>query len=232
LYQPHGPVPENGSPASQDYNDTQSENLDDHATFAAAFNDIIRPILLALPAAAAQGLLGAALYTDTSDQTALCFNPLTNTPLTVKQSLQYLQAIVTSMLGQLTNVNTQVGVLNSKLSSTNQNDIALALQNFQSALNQQANALKALQQANGAASTLQQATPVIDPSGQETVQCNWTPVQTDDSYTVAVSIEDASGYLEILSWSYIVGGLGLNVIVRNTDRLATHQGIVHVCAIA
>jgi hypothetical protein len=63
----------------------------------------------------------------------------------VKQSLQYLQAIVNALQLQVSNIGTQVGVGSSQLSSTNQNSIALALQNFQTALNQQANAIVALQ---------------------------------------------------------------------------------------
>lgn len=131
-------VPLNGSPSSQDYNDTQNENLSDHATIAQVINDVIRPVLLSLPSSASSGLEGRTIFTDITDQSGLCFNSLTAAPLTIAQSLQYLQSIVLSVQGQQQNINTQVGILNMKLSSTNQNDIALALQNFQSMLNQQA----------------------------------------------------------------------------------------------
>jgi hypothetical protein len=224
-------VPKNGSPATQDYNDTQNENLLDHATLAEFINNFLRPILLALPPGAANGLLASTLFTDPTDESALCFDPLSDTPLTVKQSLQYLLNLTTSAQGKLTDVSTQVGILASKLSSTNQNDIALVLQNFQAALAAQANAIAALETSSGTGvSALQQATPLIDPRGQETVRCEWSTAQLNDTYTVTASIEDTAGFLDIASWSYITGGLGVNVVIRNSDPAAGHQGIVHVCA--
>jgi len=82
-------VPQNGSPASQDYNDTQAENLIDHAALADAINTLIRPVLMQLSADAdTRGLIGDTTFTDTSDLTSLCFNPQTNQALTIKQSLQ------------------------------------------------------------------------------------------------------------------------------------------------
>jgi len=42
-------------------------------------------------------------------------------------------------------IDSQVGVISSQLSSTNQNNIALSLQNFQTSLNQLANSLTALE---------------------------------------------------------------------------------------
>jgi hypothetical protein len=229
-------VPENGSPSSQDYNDTQSENLIDHAALTDTINTIIRPLLMALTAdAATRGLIGDTLYTDSVDSTALCFNALTNQPLTVKQSLQYLQAIVTALQTQVTNTSTQIGVITSQLSSTNQNSIALSLQNFQSSLNQQANALTALQNlvtAQSAVSTQtnQIVTPTVQPNGQESVACNWPLTIGSDTYTVSCSVEDPSGYLSVDSWSYITGGVGVSVVVSNSDPNNVHTGTVHVCA--
>lgn len=229
-------VPENGSPSSQDYNDTQNENLIDHAALADVLNTLIRPVLLQLSSSAlVRGLIGDTLFTDLTDTTALCFNGTTNTPLTVKQSLQYLQAIANALQTQVLNVTTQVGVIAAQLSSTNQNSIALSLQNFQTALDQQASALAALQTLVLAMQTVitkvaQAATPSIDPEGRESVVCLWPIPAVSDTYTVSCSVTDPSGFLSVDSWTYITGGLGINVVVRNSDPDTVHSGTVHACA--
>ena len=139
-------VPSNGSPSSQDYNDDQNDGLIDLTSLVSFINGTLIPLLQVLPSlAAAAGLEGRAINTDSTNLTALCFNALTSTPLTIAQSLNYLQNLQTNLQSQITGLSTQVAVLSSQLSSTNQNDISLALQNFQSVLNTTTATLNALQ---------------------------------------------------------------------------------------
>ena len=157
-------VPLNGSPTSQDYNDDQNDGLIDLTSIVSFINGTLIPLLQVLPSlAATAGLEGRAINTDSTNLTALCFNALTSTPLTVAQSLNYLQNLQTNLQGQMTSLSTQVAVLSSQLSATNQNDISLALQNFQSVLNTTTATLNALQTAvnNNAATTAQVVTPSI-----------------------------------------------------------------------
>lgn len=129
-------VPANGSPSSQDYNDDQAERLIDLTAIASFLNGTLIPLMQVLPSLAANaGLEGRAINTDSTDQTPLCFNAKTATPLTIAQSLKYIQSQLGAQQATVTNLNTQVAVLASKLSSTNQNDIALALQSFQDTVN-------------------------------------------------------------------------------------------------
>lgn len=140
-------VPFKGSPSSEDYNDSSVQNLYDHATLANTINDEILPVLNTLPSTASSGLLGATVYTDTSVQTPLTYNSVASTYLTVAQSLSYLQGLVKIAQTNLINLNTQIGIINSKLSSTNQNDISLALSSFQTALQVNAAQIAALNSA-------------------------------------------------------------------------------------
>ena len=162
-------VPSNGSPSSQDYNDDQNDGLIDLTSLVSFINGTLIPLLQVLPSlAAAAGLEGRAINTDSTNLTALCFNALTSTPLTIAQSLNYLQNLQTNLQSQITGLSTQVAVLSSQLSSTNQNDISLALQNFQSVLNTTTATLNALQTSvnNNAATTAQVVTPSIAASNQ------------------------------------------------------------------
>jgi hypothetical protein len=107
------------------------------------------------------------------------------------------------------------------------------LQNFQSVLNTTTATLNALQTSvnNNAATTAQVATPSIAASGSASVVVDWATAFTGNNYTVALSVEDASGFLMIESWSYNTGGVGLTVKVSNTDPAAAHTGTIHAIAI-
>jgi len=227
-------VPSNGSPSSQDYNDDQNDGLIDLTSLVSFINGTLIPLLQVLPSlAAAAGLEGRAINTDCTNLTALCFNALTSTPLTVAQSLNYLQNLQTNLQSQITGLSTQVAVLSSQLSSTNQNDISLALQNFQSVLNTTTATLNALQTSvnNNAATTAQVVTPSIAASNHASVVVGWATAFTGNNYTVALSVEDTTGFLQIDSWSYNAGGVGLTVKVTNTDPAAAHTGTIHAIAI-
>lgn len=139
-------APANGAPSSHDYNDSEQEKMVDLAAVAGFLNDILRPVLNALPAAAGEGLEGRTLYADTTDQDPLFYDALSGQALTVTDAIRLLSGIVTSVKGQVVDLSVEVGQLSSKLSSTGQNDIALALQNINDALIQIQNAQRTLEQ--------------------------------------------------------------------------------------
>jgi hypothetical protein len=82
------------------------------------------------------GIEGRTVWTDTSDQGNLFFDSLSSVPLTIADSIRVLNGIITTMRQQLIDQGVEVASLQARLASTNQNDIALALQNLSSALNQ------------------------------------------------------------------------------------------------
>jgi len=197
-------VPSNGSPSSQDYNDDQNDGLIDLTSLVSFINGTLIPLLQVLPSlAAAAGLEGRAINTDSTNLTALCFNALTSTPLTIAQSLNYLQNLQTN------------------------------LQSFQSVLNTTTATLNALETSvnNNAATTAQVVTPSIAASNHASVVVGWATAFTGNNYTVALSVEDTTGFLQIDSWSYNAGGVGLTVKVTNTDPAAAHTGTIHAIAL-
>jgi hypothetical protein len=223
----------NGSPTSQDYNDDQNDGLIDLTSIVSFINGTLIPLLQVLPSlATTAGLEGRAINTDSTNLTALCFNALTSTPLTVAQSLNYLQNLQTNLQSQITGLSTQVAVLSSQLSSTNQNDISLALQNFQSVLNKMSAQVLALQTGVNVsgATTCQVSTPIVNPLGEEVAIVSWPVSMANNSYTVVCSVEDPTGFLEITSWSYLPGGIGITVVVENTDSDNEHLGTIHAVA--
>jgi len=226
-------VPLNGSPSSQDYNDDQNDGLIDLASLVSFVNGTLIPLLQVLPKlAATAGIEGRAINTDSTNLTALCFNSLTSTPLTVAQSLTYLQNLQTTLQSQMTSLTTQVAVLSSQLSSTNQNDISLTLQSYQATLNTLTAQVLAMQTSIQTAYTTicQVPTPVVDPLGEESSIVHWPNVMANNSYTCVCSVEDPTGYLGVTSWSYLPGGVGITVVVENTDRDNVHSGTIHAVA--
>lgn len=134
-------APQNGSPSSQDYNDSWTESLADLAAVSGFINDIIIPLLNGLdatvlpnPNGIPAGIEGRYIFGDTSDLTPLFFDILSTEPLTIADSMRILQGIIQTTQATVTNLMVEVTALQTQLSSTNQNDIAQALQNFAAAL--------------------------------------------------------------------------------------------------
>jgi hypothetical protein len=75
------------------------------------------------------------IYSDTSDSGPLFFNPLTSLPLRLSESLRMLSGMLTTFQTQLADMGVSVASLQSRLASTNQNDIALALRSLQAVVN-------------------------------------------------------------------------------------------------
>lgn len=134
-------APLNGSPSSSDYNEGQRETLVDLAALAGFINNTVLPLINALsadallPITAPVGIEGRTIWSDTSDQGPIFFDALATVPLSLADSLRVINGIVSTNSQQLTDLGVEVASLQARLSSTNQNDIALALQNLSSSLN-------------------------------------------------------------------------------------------------
>jgi len=63
------------------------------------------------------------------------------------------------------------------------------------------------------------------------VVVGWASSFTGNNYTVTLSVEDSTGFLQIDSWFYNAGGTGVTVKVSNTDSAAAHTGTIHAIAI-
>jgi hypothetical protein len=134
-------APDNGPLVSADYNDSWTESLADLASLSGFINDILIPMLDGLSStiqpinvATPFGIEGRFIFSDTTNTTDVFYDPLSNESLTIAQSLSILNGIIQATQTTVANLNVEVTALQSQLSSTNQNDIAQALQNFAASL--------------------------------------------------------------------------------------------------
>lgn len=227
-------VPLNGAPSTQDWNDGEQEKLLDLVALASLINDVIRPILNALPDTASSGLEGSTLYADTSDQNPAFFDTANGVPLTVADSIRTLNALLSLHQNQLADLDIEIGQLQSKLSSTNQNDISKTLQSLTSSLNaisntqtSQSAALSVIQAAEAKEQSVRQATGNILPNTTETVVVTWPVSLGADGYVVNLSMEEDTGGLQIISFSYLTPGSSISVRVANNSLTDTLAGFVH-----
>lgn len=220
-------APLNGAPSSQDYNDSQSENLVDLASIVSFINDQLLIILNALPAAAGGGLTGKTLYSDITDQTGLFFNSNTQAPLTIADSLRYILAAVNNLATQMTNLGVDVTTLQTRITASSQNDIVQQLNNLSTTISQVQSALNATTVAVGADTTmlakfqtLRIDTESIPGTSQVTIEVTWPTPYPSNAYTPSVTILDASGMLLTNGIVYSsTPGEGLVINVYNTDTV-------------
>lgn len=236
-------APLNGSPSSSDFNEGQREALVDFASIVGFINNQLLPLINALPEGALLpslspvGIEGRTIWTDTSDQSTLFFDALSTTPLTIADTLRVINGIVTTMRQQLIDQGVEVASLQARLASTNQNDIALALQNLSSALNQ----VSVTQQVQNTTITQLQGSKVVTARSTATsvsagvtanVTVLFTPAFNDDFYTASVNLEaDApQGLVYAGAFQRDIVGLGLIVPVTNHSEDDVTV-IVHVMAV-
>jgi hypothetical protein len=230
-------APANGAPSSLDYNDSSQEELTDLSALASAVNDVLLPILNGLPPEASTGAEGTSIYSDTTAQDTLVYDPLSHTPLRITDSMRLLYGQLQTLQTVQLDINQQVSALQARLSSSNQNDIALSLQNITSIITQQqaqltslSTSVSTLQILAGVSLDARVETPSIEPSAIESVVITWTVPFSDNTYIVSYGIEDVSGFLQVTGFSYLANGAGIAVYVLNNDPNASHQGYVHAQA--
>jgi len=134
-------APMNGSPSSQDYNDSWTESLADLAALAGFVDDILIPMLNGListiqpnPNVVPNGLEGRFIYADTTDSSQVFYNNLSQTSNSIADAIRVIEGIIDTTQTSINTLSVEVTALQTALSSTNQNDVAQALQNFAAAL--------------------------------------------------------------------------------------------------
>lgn len=236
-------APLNGAPSSSDYNESQRNTLVDLTSIVDFINNELLPLINALPAGALLpaigpvGIEGRTIWSDTSDQSALFFNSLSSVPLTLADSLRLLNGIITTMNQQLIDVGVEVASLQAQLSSTNQNDVALALQNLSASLNQltvnQQIQNTQITQILGSKIVAVRSNIVTIPAGStNNVQINFPTPYNDDFYTATLSVQATdgnNGLVNIGSWDRVTVGIGVIASAVNYDTI-DHDVIIHVMA--
>lgn len=231
-------APLNGPPSSADYNEYQRSVLVDLSAISDMINDIVLPLIQVLDSSALGtvniGIQGSTVYSDTSDQTDTFFDQISEQPLVVADSLRLLRALITQLQNKINNIAIQIASLESKTTSINQNDIASSLASLVSQINNLTLAVSSnateindlgsqISSVNGS----QELTGSIPAKATITVPVTLTSPYSDNNYTVSLAVQDPTGMLEILSFTYQTGGTGVNVLVRNNSSTTALTGTVN-----
>jgi len=233
-------APLNGSQGSFDYNESAREVLADLAAIAETYNNIVRPLLSALedaallPSDSPVGIEGRTILADSSDLTTLFYDTASSTSYSIAETMRLLKGMLDTFKSQLDDMSVQVGSLNARLASTNQNDFSLALQSFAATMAQiNGNVQLLSNQVASMFSTLSNTKAVRAQTSNIVAQqtllnsVTWATAFVDNSYTVEVSLEDTSGMLRIDGFDFLPNGTGIEVRITNTDTTNTYSGYIH-----
>lgn len=227
------PAPLNGSPSTTDYNLTQKEILADLAELADFANEVLLPILQGLPAAAANGLDGAALYADSAASNPL-FRDAQGTLYSVSQVLAALSAAQNALTQQVSDLTARIAALQTRLATTAQNDLRASVQSLSDSYGSLlARTTSLLGDVAGQAlqlSKMRRLSLDIPPqtvAGTVLFEALFTPPFADNAYVACVTVEGAG-----LFTTYVkkLDGAGLDVAV--TADGTSPSGTVHVLACA
>ena len=114
-------APKNGAPSSRDFNDGQRETLVDLSGIADVLNNVVLPLLSSLPKTDPLILDGDGIYA--SHQVSDLFVNSTDV-------LTRINATVISLSSAVEDLSARVLSLQTRLATTNQNDVAKAIQGF------------------------------------------------------------------------------------------------------
>jgi hypothetical protein len=236
-------VPLNGSPNSQDYNDSQREVLADLSSLASFVDNLLLPLVNALPSTALLpsnapiGIEGRTILSDTSDQTNVFFDSTASKSLSIADSLRILNGIISNVNQTIVDLGIEVAALQTRLATTNQNDIALAIQNITASLNSLTttqNSVSSTANDNSARlarfKSKRTTTGVVSASSTKTVLVSWANAFADNSYTVSIAMEDATNDLKVEAFAFQSNGAGIEVVVTNTNQTTDRTGNIHVSA--
>ena len=124
-------APLNGAPSSADYNDSAREVLTDLASISEFLNGTVVPLLNCLPATSPLLLDGGAIYASTAASSdPLFYDTTAKQPLTLAAVISRLNQIVAGVQAQMVDLSARVLALQTRLATTNQNDVAKAIQGF------------------------------------------------------------------------------------------------------
>jgi hypothetical protein len=204
-------------------------------------NDSILPILNGITTdAQSKGLLATTMFASDNQADPFFFNSSLSRFLTVGEVLLNLNSQFSSVNSQVQDLMAQIIQLNTKLATTNQADVLSSIQGFSAQVRSIALTVNSLTTATdlnttslAAFKTAREDTGVVGASDTADVTVTWPTAYPDNSYTVDLSVSDASGHLSITKWVQQTGsdaGKGIVITVANSDSGATHSGTLHVIA--
>lgn len=226
------PVPLNGSPVSADFNLFQTEVLADLAELADFVNESLLPILQGLASTAATGLDGSGLYADRTKDDPL-FRDSDGNLETVSGALGALKTQQTSLVQQISDLSARVLSLQTRLSTTSQNDLRATVQSLQNSYTTLYNRISGLLgdvalQGSSLSKIRKMAVDIpAQAAGSHTIDVLFDPSFADNSFVATLGIETAGG-LTISGFTKKAAGAGLEVRILADGTNPT--GVLHVLA--
>jgi len=218
-------VPLNGAPSSNDFNQFQKDTISDLASIVVFLNETLLPIISSLSSAAAGGLDGTGLW---GNQNAVSTDTFFRDPngnlYSVADLLSQLSAANSSLLQTCNDLNGQLEAIQTRLATTQQNDLRVSVQNLQDSVSSILSQISSILpvQATQAQTLANQRTAVVgltsNVAQQLTVTINFVTPYSDNNYACSVTLETITGSgASILSWSKQTNGAGIVVIVSTSS---------------
>lgn len=234
-------VPQNGAPVSADYNETQRENLVDLASLAGVINNLLIPYFTALKATSAGnppntpviGIEGRTVISDSSNQADIFYDAVSSTPLDIATSMTMLRAMITLLQTEMTNLDIAVQGVQSRVSSagiTNLTNVVQQLRTLYNSLNAIVSGHTIELQRLSGFQEVRETSVGIPPGSSLQTTVLWPVAYPDVNYTVALSLETGYATLQILSFTKLDDGTGIQVLIQNTDVSNTLTGTIHAQA--
>jgi hypothetical protein len=225
-------VPFGGAPASQDWNAFQEEVLSDLAEIATLINDDLLPALNALPAAAAGGLDGMAIYADRNSDSPL-LRDAQGTPYTLTEVIAKVAAAQDTLASQVAEVQARILVLQKRLATTNQSDLRSSVQSLQNSVaslsGKLADMLGDVATYGARLAGMRRLVLDIGPlvTGNTDLDVVFAPAMSSDNYAVSLAVEGTSS-ISVVSFVKKENGAGLTVTLL--ADASSPSGKLHVTA--
>lgn len=227
------PVPQNGAPNSQDFNAFQNEVLADLADFADLINESLLPMLETLPETAAQGLDGNTIYADRSKNESL-FRDAGGNRYTVSEVLSSQSAIQKDLAQQMTDLSARVLALQTRLATTQQNDLRASVQSLQDSyaylLARMSGMLGDVATQGIELAKTRKIAININPilvAGNSLVDVTFDPPFVDNTYVVTTALETSGG---LTVQNFIKKDAGAGLIVNILADATSPEGVLHILA--
>jgi hypothetical protein len=232
-------APLNGPPSSAEYNETQRDLLADLSSISIFINTDLIPLLnslLSISLSPTQiGIQGSTIISDTTDTTDVFYDSVEGQSLCVADSLRVLAALIAGLTQDFGDIDLQIAQLQSTLANSNQNNVSVTIAGLQATVNNltslvssEVNEVNSLSSSIGTFNVGGASTGSIPALSTLQVTVNLSTPYADNNYSPSLSLEDPSGQLQIISFTYQAAGVGVLVLVRNNDAGAAHMGTIHI----
>jgi hypothetical protein len=200
------PVPANGSPGSLDFNAFQNGVVADLANIAELLNEQVLPVLAGLASQATDGVDGTSIWgNQKASSSDHIFRDSSGNPYSLSDLISRLYAAQGSLAQAGNDLSAQLLAVQTRLATTQQNDLRASVQSLQDSINiilpQLTSALATI--ATQGAAIAKRRTVLLPVSTSDSaphqVTVTFNPAFPDGNFLAEVSVESADGLI-LTSW--------------------------------